>query len=69
MIKNIEAIKEIVATLNLESETTLEIVKEIMPLLWWKFIWLNVLWGGLVALLIAFVVGIFSYLILTGKIQ
>lgn len=36
-------VKEIIATLNLESATTAGIVKEIMPILWWQFVWLPII--------------------------
>jgi hypothetical protein len=39
-LETIQALKEIIVTLNLESQTTVEILKELMPLLWWKLIWM-----------------------------
>jgi len=42
-MENIAELKEIMATLNLESETTLEIINEIMPLIWWTFVWSDIL--------------------------
>lgn len=37
-MENIKELQEIIATLNLESETTQEIIKELIPLLWWKVV-------------------------------
>ena len=40
---NIAQLKEIITTLNLESGTTREIIHELMPLFWWKFVWIEVI--------------------------
>ena len=40
---NIAQLKEIIATLNLESGTTREIIHELMPLFWWKFVWIEIM--------------------------
>lgn len=56
-MENFEQMKELVATLNLESTTTAQIMHELMPLLWWKFVWLHVFEG----VLIASMVGAFAF--------
>lgn len=37
--ETINQVKEVITTLNLESETMAEILNEIMPLLWWHLVY------------------------------
>ena len=60
-MENLETIRQIIGTLNLESTTTVQILHELMPLLWWKLVWLPILEGVGTALIIIPFVGFFMW--------
>lgn len=60
--ETINQIKELVMTLNLESQTTLQVIDKIEPILWWKFVYMPFI--GLIIAGIGFVLGFY---LLTNK--
>lgn len=60
----IEQIKEIIATLNLESETTAQIVEQLMPMLWWTFVWVPLIKEIMIAFIVLTILALFYGLII-----